>query len=301
MTGEPTEVRNTANLVKTVTELFLEREMFLADYRLENWMKEQLVHSLVAKGMGTTTDDLSTMADMVQYRLDLPRVVILFKLEPKINDFATYSLQNLFSDRMRESVLNVIHEAAFFHIDDLSLFYKKNLCILKSVQDAGSARKVKSLTSSIVKRLQLIYPGLNVQVGIGSRAVKPTQICQSYCEAVFALHHPSPNIIRSIDEYNILASYLFEQQYANYDCLALKELKSRFDTIGARYDMQQTIQCLLANNLNISVTASKLYIHRNTLKFRLDKLKEIVGLEPCHYFQHAVLCEIILCMSKHNG
>ncbi|SDE81223.1 CdaR family transcriptional regulator [Sporomusa acidovorans] len=300
VTGEPPEVRNTAKLVKTVTELFLEREMFLADYRLENWMKEQLVHVLFANNADTATD-LAAMADMVHYRLDLPRVVILFNLEPKINDFATNSLQNLVSDRMRESVLKLIQEADSFHINDFSLFYKKNLCILKSATDSGSAGKIKSFTTSTIKRLQLIHHELNVRVGIGSMTAKPTEISHSYHEALFALSYQSPNTIRSISEYNILANYLFEHSCLGYDCLALRELKSRFEAMGTKYDMQQTLQCLLDNNLNVSLTAGKLYIHRNTLKFRLDKLKEFVGLEPCHYFYHAILCKAILNMSKINS
>lgn len=43
-------------------------------------------------------------------------------------------------------------------------------------------------------------------------------------------------------------------------------------------EMLQTIKTYLENNLNVSVTAKKLYIHRNTLQYRLDKFAEKSGM-----------------------
>jgi len=148
--------------------------------------------------------------------------------------------------------------------------------------------------------LNSFQPELKIQMGIGSRALHESQLHQSYNEANFALEYPTANIIRSIDDYEILLGYLFDNQCTGYgSCLAIRELKQKFDQIKGAYDMQTTLACLLENNLNISLTASHLFIHRNTLKFRLEKLQKIVGLEPCHFFKHAMLCKFLL--SLDNG
>ena len=43
--------------------------------------------------------------------------------------------------------------------------------------------------------------------------------------------------------------------------------------------MMQTIDAFFENSLNLSETARKLYIHRNTLVYRLDKIQKTVGLD----------------------
>lgn len=296
VTGEPQEVRNTAKLVKTVTELILDREMFLADYRSENRIKEQLVTLLFSENPDAVMDDINTLTEILNYKFNLPRMVILIKLDPISNDdFAANGLQNLFSARIKENVLKLINTSSLFTSEDISLFYKKNLCIIKALPDHLAEKRSSVFTTNIVTMLHSFQPELKIQMGIGSRAVHESQLRQSYNEAIFALEYPTVNIIRSIDDYEILLGYLFDKQCAKYSsCLALRELKQKFGEMKSTYDMPKTLDCLLANNLNISSTASQLFIHRNTLKFRLEKLKKIMQLEPCHFFQHAMLCKFLL-------
>jgi carbohydrate diacid regulator len=300
VTGEPQEVRNTAKLVKTVTELILEREMYLADYGSENRMKEQLVNLLFSDNQSAVMDDMNTLAIMLKYKLNVPRLVVVVKLEPTLDEkYAADGLQNLLSDRMRESVSNLIKEATYFSPDDMSLFYKKHLCILKALPDNADRQKLDIFATSVLNMLNSIRPRLKIQIGIGSRAVSASQLWHSYCEAVFALEYADSGMIHSISEFEILVNYLIRKKDVPYSsCLTLMELKQHFDEIKVKYDMHRTLAALLANNLSISETANALFIHRNTLKFRLDKLKKVVGLEPCHFFQHAMLCKYLLSASE---
>ncbi|HWR05959.1 CdaR family transcriptional regulator [Sporomusa sp.] len=299
VTGNPQDVRPMANLIKTVTELILEREMFLADYGSENRIKEQLVTLLFADNRDIAADDINNLAEMVNYTFNTPRMVIVIKLEPKINDSAFVTLQNLLSDRIRECVLKAVKEATFFTAKDMVLFYKKDLCILKSAPDGFDARKFNAFMSGVIDILKSVQPPLKIKVGIGGWALKDLQLQQSYREALFALGYASSNTVCSIYEFDILLNYLFDNKCTSYDsCLALQELGHKFDEVRDRYDMHKVLECLLTNNLNISLTASRLFIHRNTLKFRLEKLKKIVGLEPCHSFHHAMLCKFLLCCDE---
>lgn len=302
VTGEPSEVRNTAKLVKTVTELILEREMFLADYRSENRVKAQLVSLLFSDNPDMANEDINTLAEMLNYKIDLPRMVILVKLEPMSNDdFAARGLQNLFSARIRENVLSVIKEATFFNHEDICLFYKKNLCIIKALPDYSMEKKLDVFTTSLVTILNSIQPRLKIEIGIGSQALHMRELRQSYDEAMFALKYSNSNTIRSIHEYEILLSYLFKKQCKKCNSsLALIQIKQKFDKTKNTYDMQRTLDYLLTNNLNVSETANQLFIHRNTLKFRLNKLKSITGLDPCHFFQHAMLCKFLLLVDEND-
>lgn len=294
VTGEPREVRNTAKLVKTVTELILEREMFLANYRSENRVKAQLVELLFSDNPDKASDDINTLAEMLNYKMNLPRMVILTKLEPlNNNEFSSNGLQNLFSARIRENVLSAAKEATHFSNDDIGLFYKKNLCIIKAVPENFSENKMEVFISSLINMLNSVQPRLKIEIGIGSVAQNTSEIRNSYDEAFFALEHSNSKMVRSIHDYEVLLDYLLKKQCAN-SSLVLKELKDKFNKIAESYDMRTTLECLLANNMNVSTTADQLFIHRNTLKFRLNKFKKMTGLDPCHFFQHAMICKFIL-------
>lgn len=57
------------------------------------------------------------------------------------------------------------------------------------------------------------------------------------------------------------------------------ELKN-FVKIFEDRDMMNTLNCLFENDLNVSRASRALYMHRNTLIYRLNKINEITGLDP---------------------
>lgn len=60
------------------------------------------------------------------------------------------------------------------------------------------------------------------------------------------------------------------------------ELKN-FVKIFEDKDMMNTLNCLFENNLNVSRTSRALYMHRNTLIYRLNKIYETTGLDPSEF------------------
>ncbi|MNZ87197.1 Leucine-rich protein [compost metagenome] len=62
-------------------------------------------------------------------------------------------------------------------------------------------------------------------------------------------------------------------------------------------ELLNTIETFFALDCNVSETAKKLYIHRNTLLYRLDKLKQETGLDV-RQFRDAVLVKIIMLLYK---
>ena len=58
-----------------------------------------------------------------------------------------------------------------------------------------------------------------------------------------------------------------------------------------------TIQCFFENNLNVSETSRTLYMHRNTLMYRLDKIERVTGLN-LRKFSDAVTFRLITILNK---
>ena len=62
-------------------------------------------------------------------------------------------------------------------------------------------------------------------------------------------------------------------------------------------DMVNTAEEFLENNLNVSETSRNLYMHRNTLMYRLDKIERVTGLN-LRNFTDAVTFRVITILSK---
>ena len=63
-------------------------------------------------------------------------------------------------------------------------------------------------------------------------------------------------------------------------------------------EINTTIQKFFENNLNISETARQLYVHRNTLVYRLEKIQKLTGLDV-RVFDDALTFKIAMMVSNH--
>ncbi|MCM1546482.1 MAG: helix-turn-helix domain-containing protein [Clostridiales bacterium] len=61
-----------------------------------------------------------------------------------------------------------------------------------------------------------------------------------------------------------------------------RELAPFAEAFGDK-DMVETCLALFENDLNVSKTAAGLYMHRNTLIYRIAKLKRLTGLDVCRF------------------
>ena len=74
---------------------------------------------------------------------------------------------------------------------------------------------------------------------------------------------------------------VFPAYLAHHLPAELKHLVTQviFGVFNEDTDMYSTIKVFLENNLNASLTAKKLYIHRNTLQYRIDKFIDKSGIQ----------------------
>jgi carbohydrate diacid regulator len=59
-----------------------------------------------------------------------------------------------------------------------------------------------------------------------------------------------------------------------------------------------TINKFFENNLNVSETSRKLFVHRNTLVYRLEKIKKLTGLD-LRQFDHAIVFKVALMVRQY--
>ena len=59
-----------------------------------------------------------------------------------------------------------------------------------------------------------------------------------------------------------------------------------------------TIQKFFENNLNVSETSRKLFVHRNTLVYRLEKIRRLTGLD-LKQFDHAIVFKVAMMVKQY--
>lgn len=296
ISGHPDVVRNTAQIIKVATELILERELLREEFRSHTQLKEEFAHSLLAENPLMAYEKTIRIAKLLNFDIILPRFVAVIHIDLHTGTLDLNPLHDLIATRTRDSLLQSLANSDLITKQDLCVFPDEKLIILKHLPRKNQApgEMTQLWGEKLLEFLTKIHPHIQMRMGIGGLSKVYTELSHSNREAICALSNFPEKKLACIYDFDIMSSFLTQSLMIAHPCLALNELKEKIHTtMGTKYDMHSTITCLLNNNLNITNTAKSMYIHRNTLLFRLEKLKQITGLDPCHSFNHSLLCKIL--------
>lgn len=142
--------------------------------------------------------------------------------------------------------------------------------------------------------------GVRVSVGVGCEGKHFSEIAQSYHQAAIALR--MSELFRSKGEAHTYREYLLVKMLEDIPEGKLKEYMAQFNVSGTEAifsdeEMIETAEEFLENSLNISETSRNLYMHRNTLMYRLDKIERVTGLN-LRKFSDAVTFRILTICNK---
>ena len=149
---------------------------------------------------------------------------------------------------------------------------------------------------------QSIYEesGAKVRVAIGGTVNTLAEISLSYTQALFAVR--MCNAINSKGEIHSYKEFVLIKMLEDLPKQTLNEYLDTLMDTGAREifddeEMVNTAEEFLENSLNVSETSRKLYLHRNTLTYRLDKIEKATGLD-IRKFSDAVTFRLITVLGK---
>ena len=116
-------------------------------------------------------------------------------------------------------------------------------------------------------------------MGIGTRVTGIKDLAHSFKEAQVALEVGKVfDTEKSIISYENLGIARLIYQLPTTLCdMFLKEVFKRGSIDSLDQETLFTIQKFFENNLNVSETSRKLFVHRNTLVYRLEKIKKLTG------------------------
>ena len=141
--------------------------------------------------------------------------------------------------------------------------------------------------------------GIRASVGVGCETTF-AQIASSYSQAVTAVR--LSEIFHAKGEVHSYREYLLVTMLQDLPEARIKEYMTQFRVtntaeVFSDNDLANTAEQFLENNLNVSETSRALYAHRNTLMYRLEKIKRITGLD-LKDFSDAVTFRVISILYK---
>lgn len=209
--------------------------------------------------------DMYNRAKKLRVDIEANRVVFIVETENEDDEAAMETMKHLFRSQNR---------------DYITAIEQNYIVLVKQMEDDAKDEDIQSTAMMIVDMLNAEAMS-KVRVSYGNPSSKLDDLSRSYKEARMALEvgrifYSEQTVI----PYGKLGIGRLIYQLPVPLCkMYLKEvfghkLPDTFDD-----ETITTINIFFDNNLNISETARQLYVHRNTLVYRLEKLQKITGLD----------------------
>lgn len=246
-------------------------------YDKDNFIKNLLLDNLLLV-------DIYNRAKKLHIDTDVRRVVFIIETKNEKDVNALETVRGLFSTKTKDFITAV---------DEKNIILVKELKPTESYEDMNKTAKV------IVDMLNT-EAMTQVHVAFGTIVTEIRDVSRSYKEAKMALDvgkifYSGRNVIAYS---NLGIGRLIYQLPMPLCKMFIKEIFEGKSPDDFDEETLSTINKFFENNLNVSETSRQLYIHRNTLVYRLDKLQKSTDLD-LRVFEDAITFKIALMVVKY--
>lgn len=209
--------------------------------------------------------DVYNRAKKLHIEMDVPRVVYLIEAQNDKDNIAMEMLKNIFEDQ--EDIY-------------LTAVEQKNIILVKGLYPEDGENAVEHTAQVIVDMLNS-EAMLVAKVAYGTVVPSLKEVSKSYKEAKMALDVGKIFYAeKSIIAYNTLGiGRLIYQLPINLCRIFINEIFGDHVLDEIDEETLSTVQKFFDNNLNVSETSRQLFVHRNTLVYRIEKLHQATGLD----------------------
>ena len=176
---------------------------------------------------------------------------------------------------------------------------EQDVVIVREIEKNIEITEVEEYALSLLKKCEEDY-GIKVLIGISTMVEGLKDLAKAYKEARISIEVGKVfDIEKPIMSYESLGIGRLIYQLPITLCeIFLGEVfkKGAVETLDRETLM--TVQAFFENNLNVSETSRKLFVHRNTLVYRLEKIRKITGLD-LREFENAVTFKVALMVKKY--
>ena len=228
--------------------------------------------------------DIYIRAKELHFATDAPRAVFLVR-QLGYGDVATVDvLSGLFPDKMQDFVLSI---------------NETDIAVIKQIEPETTAEELEKIALNIEETLRNEL-FVKTVIGIGTVAEHLRSLADAYKEAQTAIDVGKVfDTEKTIINYENLGIGRLIYQLPTTLCdIFLTEVFKKNSIDSLDQETLFTINKFFENNLNVSETSRKLFVHRNTLVYRLEKIKKLTGLD-LRQFDHAIVFKVALMVRKY--
>ena len=228
--------------------------------------------------------DIYIRAKELHFATDAPRAVFLIRQVGR-SDVATVDvLSGMFPDKLQDFVLSI---------------NETDIAVVKQISGNSTAEDLEKMAVNIEDVLKNELR-IKTVIGIGTVADHLRELADSYKEAQTAIDVGKVfDTEKSIINYENLGIGRLIYQLPTTLCeIFLSEVFKKNSIDSLDQETLFTINKFFENNLNVSETSRKLFVHRNTLVYRLEKIKKLTGLD-LRQFDHAIVFKVALMVRKY--
>ena len=228
--------------------------------------------------------DIYIRAKELHFATEAPRAVFLVR-QTGHSDVSTVDvLSGMFQDKMQDFVISV---------------NETDVAIIKQLPGEPQEGELETIARNIEETLHSeLY--IKCVIGIGTVVSHLRELADAYKEAQTAIDVGKVfDTEKSIINYENLGIGRLIYQLPTTLCeIFLTEVFKKNSIDALDQETLFTINKFFENNLNVSETSRKLFVHRNTLVYRLEKIKKLTGLD-LRQFDHAIVFKVALMVRKY--
>jgi Sugar diacid utilization regulator len=248
----------------------------------EKYDKSSFIKNIILDNI--LPSDIYIKAKELNFNNEVSRAIFFIRFNEK-GEVSPYDiLQNMFPEKAKDYVISV---------------GETDVVLVKEVKPNCEAKELEKVAHSIADTLNSeLY--LKVTIGIGTIAENIKDLARTFREAQVAIEVGKVfDTEKNIINYENLGIGRLIYQLPTTLCeMFLQEVFKKGSLESLDRETLMTIQAFFENNLNVSETSRKLFVHRNTLVYRLEKIRKLTGLD-LREFEHAITFKVALMVKKY--
>ena len=228
--------------------------------------------------------DIYIKSKELHFPADVSRVAFLIRLVDS-GDYSTFDvIQGMFPEKNKDFIISI---------------NESDIVLIKEVKQNVDTKELEGIAKSILDTLSgELY--IKAIIGMGTVVNSVKDMALSFREAQVALEvgkvFDTEKVIIGYD--NLGIGRLIYQLPTTLCEIFLQEVFKKGSIESLDHETLFTIHKFFENNLNVSETSRKLFVHRNTLVYRLEKIRKITGLD-LREFDHAIIFKVALMVKKY--
>ena len=243
----------------------------------DNFIKNLLLDNLLLV-------DIYNRAKKLHIETEAKRVVYIVETKNERDNVALETVRILFSAKSKDFITAVD---------------EKNIIIVKEVKATDTQEDIMKTANTVLDMLNTEAMS-RVHIAIGTVVNEIKEVSKSYKEAKMALDvgkifYSEKNIVAYS---NLGIGRLIYQLPMPLCKMFIKEIFGTKSPDDFDEEILTTINKFFENNLNVSETSRQLFIHRNTLVYRLEKLQKQTGID-IRSFEDAITFKIAMMVVKY--